>query len=76
MLSKNFISPYRDEKTGEIDLKKQTFPEREVMYALRHNKRLVPLSIDGTLVFDCKWMEFLILFLEQQKAILIMNREG
>ena len=24
MLSKNFIAPYRDEITGEIDLKKQT----------------------------------------------------
>lgn len=58
MLSKNFIAPYKDEKTGKIDLKKQTFPEREVMYALRHNKRLIPISIDGTTVYDCKWLEF------------------
>ena len=58
MLSKNFIAPYRDEITGEIDLKKQTFPEKEVMYALRHNKRLIPISIDGTTVYDCKWLEF------------------
>ena len=26
MLSKNFIAPYVDETTGEVDLKKQTFP--------------------------------------------------
>lgn len=58
MLSKNFIAPYRDEIIGEIDLKKQTFPEKEVMYALRHNKRLIPVSIDGTTVYDCKWLEF------------------
>lgn len=58
MLSKNFIAPYKDEKTGKIDYKKQTFPEKEVMYALRHNKRLVPISIDGTTVYDCKWLEF------------------
>ena len=58
MLSKNFIAPYRDEITGEIELKKQTFPEKEVMYALRHNKRLIPISIDGTTVYDCKWLEF------------------
>ena len=58
MLSKNFIAPYRDEITGKIDLKKQTFPEKEVMYALRHNKRLIPISIDGTTVYDCKWLEF------------------
>lgn len=58
MLSKNFIAPYRDEISGEIDLKKQTFPEKEVMYALRHNKRLIPISIDGTTVYDCKWLEF------------------
>lgn len=58
MLSRNFIAPYKDEKTGTIDFKKQTFPEREVMYALRHNKRLVPISIDGTTVFDCNWLEF------------------
>lgn len=58
MLSKNFIAPYRNEITGEIDLKKQTFPEKEVMYALRHKKRLIPISIDGTTVYDCKWLEF------------------
>lgn len=58
MLSKNFIAPYVDETTGEVDLKKQTFPEKEVMYALRHGKRLVPISIDGTSVYDCKWLEF------------------
>ena len=58
MLSQNFIAPYRDEITGKIDLKKQTFPEKEVMYALRHNKRLIPISIDGTTVYDCKWVEF------------------
>lgn len=58
MLSKNFIAPYRDEITGKIDLKKQTFPEKEVMYALRHNKRLIPISIDRTTVYDCKWVEF------------------
>ncbi len=28
------------------------------MYALRHNKRLIPISIDGTTVYDCKWLEF------------------
>ena len=58
MLSKNFIAPYKDEKTGKVDLEKQTFPEKEVMYALRHNKRLVPISIDGTTLLDCKWLDF------------------
>ena len=58
MLSKNFIAPYKDEKTGKADYKNQTFPEKEVMYALRHNKRLVPISIDGTTVYNCKWLEF------------------
>lgn len=58
MLSKNFIAPYVDETSGEVNLKKQTFPEKEVMYALRHGKRLVPISIDGTSVYDCKWLEF------------------
>ena len=28
------------------------------MYALRHNKRLIPISIDGTYVHDCKWLDF------------------
>lgn len=58
MLSQNFIAPYKDEKTGKINLRRQTFPEREVMYALHHNKRLVPISLDGTTVFDCRWLEF------------------
>lgn len=58
MLSKNFVAPYKDKKSGVIDPKKQTFPEKEVMYALRHDKRLVPISIDGTTVYDCKWLEF------------------
>lgn len=58
ILSKNFIAPYRNEITGKIDIKKQTFPEKEIMYALRHNKRLIPISIDGTTVYDCKWLEF------------------
>lgn len=58
MLSKNFIAPYKDEKSGKVDYYNQTFPEKEVMYALRHNKRLVPISIDGTTVYDCKWLEF------------------
>lgn len=58
MLSKNFIAPYKDEKTGEINLKKQTFPEKEVMYALNEGKRLIPLSIDGTTINDCKWLKF------------------
>lgn len=58
MLTKNFIAPYKDVKTGRIDLTKQTFPEKEVMYALRHNKRLIPISIDGTYVHDCKWLDF------------------
>ena len=58
MLTKNFIAPYKDVKTGKIDLTKQTFPEKEVMYALRHNKRLIPISIDGTYVYDCKWLDF------------------
>lgn len=58
MLSKNFIASYKDEKTGKVDLEKQTFPEKEVMYALRHNKRLVPISIDGTTLLDCKWLDF------------------
>lgn len=58
ILSVNFIAPYIDEKTGQVDLKKQTFTEREVMYALRHNKRLIPISIDNTTVYDCKWLEF------------------
>lgn len=58
MLSKNFIAPYKDERTGQINLKKQTFPEKEVMYALRHNKRLIPVSIDRTALTDCKWLDF------------------
>lgn len=58
MLSKNFIAPYKDERTGNIDLNKQTFPQKEVMYALDEDKRLIPLSIDGTSVRDCKWLKF------------------
>lgn len=58
MLSNNFIAPYREENTGRVNHKKQTFPEKEVMYALHHNKRLVPISIDGTSVYNCKWLEF------------------
>lgn len=80
MLSKNFIAPYRDEITGEVNLKKQTFPEKEVMYALRHNKRLIPISIDGTAVYDCRWLEFncsgldcINWKIEEQKAKLLNN---
>lgn len=58
MLSKNYIAPYKDERTGNIDLNKQTFPQKEVMYALDEDKRLIPLSIDGTSVRDCKWLKF------------------
>lgn len=58
MLSKNFISPYVDPETGKVNLRKQTFPQKEIMYALNEDKRLVPVSIDGTTVFDCKWLKF------------------
>lgn len=58
MLSKKYIAPYRDELTGEIIPKKQSFPEKEVMYALSENKRIIPISIDGTRVSDCKWLKF------------------
>lgn len=58
MLSQNFIAPYIDERTGETSNMYQTFPEKEVMYALGHHKRLVPISIDGTKVCDCNWLEF------------------
>lgn len=58
MLSKNFIAPYTDPKTGKVNYKKQTFPEKEVMYAIRHDKWLVPVSIDGTMPPDCKWLDF------------------
>lgn len=57
MLSKNFIAPFIDDKTGKIDFKKQTFPEKEVMYAINEGKRLIPLSIDGTTINDCKWLK-------------------
>lgn len=58
MLSEKFIAPYRDEKTGKIDVKRQTFPQKEVMYAINEGKRIVPISIDGTTVNDCKWLKF------------------
>lgn len=58
MLSKKYIEPYKDEKTGEIKLDKQTYPEKEVMYAYNHDKRVVPVSIDGTTIKDCKWLDF------------------
>lgn len=58
MLSQNFIAPYVDERTGKVDLEKQTFPEKEIMYALSENKRLIPLSIDGTSINECKWLKF------------------
>lgn len=58
ILSRNFIAPYIDARTGEINLSKQTFPEKEVMYAQRLDKRLIPVSIDGTSVYDCNWLAF------------------
>lgn len=58
MLSRNFIAPYKDKNSGMINNKKQSFPEKEVMYALRHNKRMIPISIDGTTISDCKWLDF------------------
>lgn len=58
MLSKNFIAPFSDPQTGVVNPKKQTFPEKEFMYALHRDKRLVPVSIDGTMPYDCKWLYF------------------
>lgn len=52
MLSKNFIAPYKDEKTGKIDLKKQTFPEKEVMYALAEGKRLMMVKIKNKILLE------------------------
>lgn len=58
MLSQNFIAPYRDGKTGKPNPRKPTYTQKEVMYALSEDKRIVPLSIDGTTVNDCKWLKF------------------
>lgn len=58
MLTKNYIAPCVKEDTGEIDFDRETFPEKEIMYALRHNKRVVIISVDGTMVFDCDWLDF------------------
>lgn len=58
MLSQNFVAPYRDERTGKVDEKRWTFPRKEVMYALNEGKTLFPISVDGTSINDCKWLNF------------------
>lgn len=56
MLSKAFIAPYKDEKTGKIYPHRKTYPQKEVEFALKKNKRVVPLSIDGTTETDSDWL--------------------
>ena len=58
MMSKNSIAPYIDSHTGLPDPGQQSWTEREVKYARERKKRVIPLSIDGTKVSDCDWVEF------------------
>lgn len=58
MLTKNYIAPYLQDSRDGNCFYQETFPEKEITYALRHNKRVVIISVDGTMVFDCDWLDF------------------
>lgn len=58
MMTRNSIAPYIDPKTGQPDYDKPSWTEKEVKYALEQKKRVIPISIDGTMVSDCDWLAF------------------
>ncbi len=58
MMSRNSIAPIIDTKTGLPDYDTQSWIEREVKFALDKKKRVIPISIDGTMVSDCDWLAF------------------
>ena len=58
MMTRNSIAPYIDPKTGQPDLDKPSWTEKEVKYALEQKKRVIPISVDGTMVSDCDWLAF------------------
>lgn len=58
MMSKQSIAPYIDPRTGKADPSVSTWTEREVKFALDRKKRVIPVSIDGTMVNDCDWLAF------------------
>ena len=58
MMTSNSIAPLMDPKTGQPDYSTPSWTEREVKFALDRKKRVIPLSIDGTMVSDCDWLAF------------------
>jgi TPR repeat protein len=58
MMTRNSIAPYIDPKTGQPDYDKPSWTEKEVKYALEQKKRVIPISVDGTMVSDCDWLAF------------------
>ncbi|MBR5716792.1 MAG: SEL1-like repeat protein [Bacteroidales bacterium] len=58
MMTSNSIAPMLDPKTGQPDYNTPSWTEREVKFALDRKKRIIPLSIDGTMVTDCDWLAF------------------
>ena len=58
MMTRNSIAPYIDPKTGLPDYDKPSWTEKEVKYALEQKKRVIPISVDGTMVSDCDWLAF------------------
>lgn len=58
MMTSNSIAPLIDPKTGQPDYSTPSWTEREVKFALDRKKRVIPLSIDGTMVSDCDWLAF------------------
>ncbi len=58
MMTTNSIAPLMDPKTGQPDYSTPSWTEREVKFALDRKKRVIPLSIDGTMVSDCDWLAF------------------
>lgn len=50
---------------------KSQYTEREIKFAYNKNKRIVPISIDGTTINDCDWLCFLLKdtdFIDPQKS--------
>lgn len=56
MMSKQSIAPYVDENSQIRSV--QTWTEKEVKYAINMGKRVIPVSLDGTSVKDCDWLNF------------------
>ena len=56
MMSRASIAPFVDPRTGLPNSKITTWTEREVKFALNKQKRVIPVSIDGTMVNDCDWL--------------------